>query len=331
MGHMMKSWLAAAMAMSGVFVLAAPARAAEADIVARVGNRVITRAELDLAVQRAVNSGYYHKRLPEAMLDTLRRQQLQALIHRQLDVLGARDRGLKPPTKDAEGRRAAMEIQLGTTEYERSLKANGWTREDHVRALTETLLGQEAYRRFVTEKAKVPEAAVRKAYDANVARWKMPPSLHLYHILLKVPPSADGSRWAKREAEARKIKAEAEAGTPFTDLAARDSEGMYRIKGGDLGWVHRGRLQPALEKAAWKATVGSIVGPIRTREGVHLLLVKEARPGRTLSFEEAAPMLRKELEKAALKRAEKRWYDEVQAKHPVVILDPALRQGEGGE
>ncbi len=331
MGHRMKSWLVIVAAFSGTFFAAGPLRATQADIVARVGDRTISRAELDLAVQRAVNSGYYHKRLPEAMLDKLRRQQLQALIRRQLDILGARDRGLQPPTRDAEGRRAAMEIQLGTTEYERSLKANGWTREDHVRALAETLLGQEAYRRFVTEKAKVSEAAVRRAYDANLARWKMPPSLHLFHILLKVPPSADGSQWAKREAEARKIKAEAEAGTPFADLAARDSEGMYRIKGGDLGWVHRGRLQPALEQAAWKAAVGSIVGPIRTKEGIHLLLVKEARPGRTLSYEEAAPILRKELEKAALKKAEQRWYDEVRARHPVVILDPALRQGEGGE
>ncbi len=321
--------LAALVAISTA--VASPAWSVEAEIVARVGDRTISREELNLAVQRAVNAGYYHRRLPEAMLQKLRRQQLEHLIHRQLDILGARDRGLEPPRSDAEGRRAAMEIELGTKEYERSLEANGWTREDHVRALTETLLGQEAYRRFVRERAKVPEKSVRTAYEANPGRWKMPPSLHLLHILLKVPPSADESEWAQRWAQAREIKAQAEAGTAFADLAARHSEGMYRVKGGDLGWVHRGRLQPGLEEAAWKAVVGSVVGPIRTKDGVHLLLVKEARPGRTLSLEEAAPILRKELEKAALAKAERRWYDEVRERNPVVILDPALRQGEGGE
>lgn len=304
---------------------------APARIVARVGDRVITRAELDREVQRAINSSYFHRRLPEGVLEKLRRRELLALIHRDLDILGAYDRGLKPPVKDAEGRRAAMEVQLGTERYERSLKINGWTREDHVHALAETLMGQEAHRRFVTEKARVSEEAVRAAYEANPGRWKMPASLHLFHILLKVPPSAGEAEWARREAEAREIKTQAEAGTPFAELASKRSEGMYRIKGGDLGWIHRGRLQPELEKAAWAARTGTVVGPIRTREGYHLLLVKERRPARQLSFSEAAPIIRKQLEKRALETAEQRWYGEVERRHPVVILDPALRRDAGGE
>ncbi|NOZ77985.1 MAG: hypothetical protein GXP48_02150 [Acidobacteria bacterium] len=311
-------------------LMASPAAGSQPKIAARVGDRIITRGELDREVQRAINTGYFHRRLPENVLRALRLKQLEKLIHRDLDILGGYDRGLKLPLADAKGRRAAMEIQLGKKTYERSLKINGWTRADHVRILAETLMGQEAYRRFVLEKAKVPEGAVHRAYEANPGRWKMPPSLHIFHILLKVPPSAGGAVWAKREAEARKIKAQVLAGTPFTDLAARRSEGMYRIKGGDLGWVHKGRLEPELEKAAWKAKVGSVVGPIRTLEGVHLLLVTARRPARQLTYKEAAPILRKELEKKALANAEKRWYSEVRKRHPVVILDPALRQSDGG-
>ena len=310
---------------------AGAANISEPEVVARVGDRTISRAELDREVQRAINSSYFHKRLPPEVLEKLRRRQLQALIHRDLDILGAYDHGLKPARKDAEGRRAAMEIQLGKERYERSLKINGWTREDHTRVLAETLMGQEAHRRFVTEKARVSEKAVREAYEANPGRWKMPPSLHILHILLKVPPSAEDAVWKRREAEAREIKAEAEAGTPFSDLASKRSEGMYRIKGGDLGWVHKGRLQSELEKAAWGAKTGTVVGPIRTREGIHLLLVTERRPAHQLSFAEAEPIIRKQLEHQALRAAEKRWYDEVTRRHPVVILDPALRQDAGEE
>jgi len=331
MGRRAAACLIVFLTVPGMLPAKAPVAAAEQGIVARVGDRTITRAELDRRVQQAINAGYYHRRLPADVLDKLRRTELRKLIHRDLDILGAYDHGLKPPRKDAEGRRAAMEIQLGKERYERSLEVNGWTREDHVHALAETLMAQKAYRRFVLEKAKVPEKAVRRAYEADPGRWKMPPSLHLFHILLTVPASADEEAWARREAEARKIRTEAEAGTPFADLASRRSEGMYRIKGGDLGWVHRGRLQPELEEAVWKARVGSIVGPIRTTEGVHLMYVEARRPARVLSYEEAAPILRKQLEKAALAAAEKSWYGEVEKRHPVTILDPALRQDGGGE
>ncbi len=319
------------MAIPGTLLASGTAGNPEPEVVARVGDRTISRAELDREVQRAINSGYFHKRLPQEVLEKLRRRQLQALIQRDLDILGAYDHGLEPPMQDAKGRRAAMEIQLGKERYERSLEINGWTREDHVHALAETLMGQEAHRRFVTEKATVSEKAVRDAYKSDRGRWRMPPSLHILHILLSVPSSAGDAVWKQREAEAREIKAQAEAGTPFTDLASKRSGGMYRIKGGDLGWVHKGRLQPELEEAAWAAQPGAIVGPIRTREGVHLLLVEGRRPERQLSFSEAEPIIRKQLEKRMLEEAEKRWYGEVERRHPVVILDPVLRQDEGKE
>lgn len=309
---------------AAVAVLAFPLAAATPDPVAMVGELSISRQELDEAVQRAVNAGYYHKRLPDETLQKLRREQLRQLVRRRLDILGGRDNGLEAPVADAAGRRAAMEIELGKKAYEESLRVRGWSRADHVKALADTLLGQEAYRRFVSQAAKVTDDAVRRAYDANPARWKVPPSLHLRHILLKVPPAASAVEWKKREAEAAALRKRAESGERFAKLASSHSEGMYRVKGGDLGWVHRGRLQPELEKAAWTASPGAVVGPVHTLEGVHLLLVEERRGGRQLTFDEVEATLRKELEKQALAVAEARWYQEVRSRHPVTILDPTL-------
>ena len=310
---------------------AAPSAPEVPGVAARVGDRVVTRAELDREVQRAVNSGYFHRRLSEETLLELRREQLQKLIRRQLDILGALDRGLRPDPAEAEARRAEVEARLGTERYEASLKINGWTRKDHTRVLAETLMGQEAHRRFVTSRATVDEAAVRKAYEADPDRWDMPPSLHLRHILLKVPAGAGPGTWTAREMEALALKKQAEEGASFADLAAERSEGMYRIRGGDLGWVHEGRLQPELEEAVWSAVVGSVVGPLRTAEGVHLFLVEGRRPERTLTFAEAAPIIRKRLEQEALAAAETAWYDEVRSRHPVVIPDPSLRPAGGEE
>ena len=331
MGRATGLWLVALLGLSGASAPAAPPEDPGVTVVARVGGRSITRGELEREVQRTVNSGYFHRKLSESTLLELRREQLRKLIRRQLDILGALDEGLAPRTKTAQELRAEVESKLGRERYEESLRINGWTREDHVRVLAETLMGQEAHRRFVTEKARVTGEQVRKAYDAEPGRWTMPPSVHLRHILLKVEPGAPAERWMAREAEALALKAQAGEGTPFADLAARHSEGLHRIKGGDLGWVHRGRLQPELEKAAWSARPGTVVGPLRTRDGVHLLLVEERRGERTLPFTEAAPLIRKQLEEEALERAETAWYDGVRSRHPVVIMDPELRAAMGEE
>ena len=99
---------------------------------------------------------------------------------------------------------------------------------------------------------------------------------------------------------------------------------MYRIKGGDLGWVHRGRLVGAVEDAVWSAEVGVLVGPVRSSEGFHLARALERRDRRQLSLEEAAPMIRGQLEERNLAELERRWYDGLRKRYPVIIEDPKL-------
>ncbi len=74
-----------------------------------------------------------------------------------------------------------------------------------------------------------------------------------------------------------KLKAEA---TPknFTDLVKRNStEPGAREKGGDLGWFGRGAMVEPFEKAVFAAAKGSIVGPVETEFGYHLIFKQDER------------------------------------------------------
>jgi len=298
------------------------------DIVARVGTTEITSVELGEAVENAVNSGYYHKKLPDTTLRELQKKELRRLIRRRLDYLGALDHELSPAPGQAEARRAEIEHQLGKQEYEKSLRARAWTHDDHREAIERSLLAEEAHRRFITEKSRVSDAELRNAWEADPDRWIMPPSLHLLHILLKVDAAASEEIWQKRRGEALNIRKQAESGEDFGTLAATHSEDMYRIRGGDLGWVHRGRLLKVLSDAVWNSRPGEIVGPLRSREGFHLIKVLARKKEKKLDFEEAQSILRKEAELQALQSAESRWYGEVSASHPVVIFSPELADTE---
>jgi parvulin-like peptidyl-prolyl isomerase len=252
---------------------------------------------------------------------------LLELVRRCWSFYGGLERGLPLPIEPARAAAAGIESRLGKATYAAGLTQRGWTREDHVRSLAETLLGQQAYRCFVAEPARVTTSEVRAAFEAAPGRWRVPESRHVLQILLAVAPDAPAETAGAREKEAREIARQARTdptGAEFAALAARVSEGPYRVKGGDLGWAHRGRLVEPLEAAVWNAPLGEVVGPLRGDDGWHLVKVVGERPARLQSFEEVLPVLRTELEAGRLQERERAWFGDLAAGYPVLVWEHGL-------
>ena len=61
----------------------------------------------------------------------------------------------------------------------------------------------------------------------------------------------------------------------FAKLAKKYSACGTRNKGGDLGYLEHNTAAPELEKAAMKAAVGEVLGPIQSKFGYHVFVVTE--------------------------------------------------------
>ena len=61
----------------------------------------------------------------------------------------------------------------------------------------------------------------------------------------------------------------------FAKLAKKYSACGTRKKGGDLGYLEHNTAAPELEKAAMKAVVGEVLGPIQSKFGYHVFVVTE--------------------------------------------------------
>ena len=61
----------------------------------------------------------------------------------------------------------------------------------------------------------------------------------------------------------------------FAKMAKKYSACGTRNKGGDLGLLEFNTAAPELEKAAMKAPVGEVQGPIKSKFGYHIFLVTE--------------------------------------------------------
>jgi len=89
--------------------------------------------------------------------------------------------------------------------------------------------------------------------------------VHAAHILVST------------ETEARALLDKVKAGADFGELARRHSQCPSGKRGGDLGWFGKGQMVTEFEKAAFSGTKGSVLGPIQTQFGWHLIRVIDQR------------------------------------------------------
>lgn len=80
------------------------------------------------------------------------------------------------------------------------------------------------------------------------------------------------------EEAAREMLAQLADGADFAALAREHSRHASRDQGGDLGVVHRGRLETALADLVFAAEAGRVVGPVAQPAGSCLFLVEEVLP-----------------------------------------------------
>jgi len=152
--------------------------------------------------------------------------------------------------------------------------------------------------------AAADEAALRKRYADEKARFATPEQRLASHILI----TADGSDPAKLKAaeeKATRIAAQAKApGADFAALAKANSEDPgSKDTGGDLGWVERGAMVKPFEDALFAMKAGEVTGPVKTDFGFHVLQLRELKGGEGKSFEEVRDQLVAEQQKADNDRA----------------------------
>jgi peptidyl-prolyl cis-trans isomerase D len=150
--------------------------------------------------------------------------------------------------------------------------------------------------------APADDAALRRRYDEEKARFVAPEQRLASHILISAGSDAASQKAA--EAKAAKLAEEARQGADFGALAKANSDDPgSKNEGGDLGWVERDVMVKPFEDALYAMKVGEITGPVKTDFGYHVLKLREIKGGEGRPFEEvrdqlAAEQLQADTEKA---------------------------------
>jgi peptidyl-prolyl cis-trans isomerase D len=167
-------------------------------------------------------------------------------------------------------------------------------------------------------------------------RYWEPEQVQARHILVKVP--ATGGEAAKAEArkKAEDLLAKVKAGGDFAALAEKNSDDKATAsKGGDLGFLARGRMAPEFEAAAFALEPGQVSEVVETPFGFHVIKLEEHRDAgpkpldsvrdeiaTTLRSERAAQLARKAAETDRDRIVKKRSFDEGVGDRPVTETPP---------
>jgi parvulin-like peptidyl-prolyl isomerase len=271
--------------VAGVAWLATlPAVADEADVIARCGEAVIRRTDLDKVVRRlglANQAGPQRQRAEAVILEQLIDERL---LRGELDRLGIRATRAEI---DAGVVRLRDQVQGRGLEYEAFLAASGRTAGD----VEEQVALEIALEKFV--RPQITAAAVTEAFERN-RRELDGTRLRVSHIVLRPEAGGDGDLAAGLLERAAAIRTEIMQGKLSFAAAARQySAGPSRRQEGDLGWIGRdGPLVDAFAGQAYGLAKGGVSAPFVTPFGVHILTVTGVEPGR-VGVEAVRPRLEK--------------------------------------
>jgi parvulin-like peptidyl-prolyl isomerase len=187
---------------------------------------------------------------------------------------GQRNNILKDPTNRRQVVLSMIDQELLNQEAEKQKLGD----EEQIKMAVESFRRQQMVARLLEKNlgSRVTQAAAKKFYGENKLLFNTD-QVRAQHILVAT------------DAEAREVlKKASEPKADFQKLAEQYSKDpSAKNNRGELGFFARDQLDAEFTKSAFGASVGTIVGPVKTVYGYHLIKVLEKKPGKTLSFEEA--------------------------------------------
>lgn len=261
--------------------------------VATVNGVVITKTEHTMQTNRLLPSASYHGSVsPEKKRET-EKEALEILIDDELYFQEAKRQGLQADTEAIQAKLDAVRGQFATEEaFREALKKNLMTPEVLHQRIVKILLIEKLLQQEVTY--SLTDEELSDYYHRNREKFIIPESIRLRYIWVKYRPTeADFMATAKKKADEalRKIK----AGDDMAEVAWNYSDDKSRVKGGDIGFIHRGRMPEQVEEAAFSLKEGELSDIIQNDFGYHILRMEGRQDARQVPYEEIKEGLRKDL------------------------------------
>jgi parvulin-like peptidyl-prolyl isomerase len=279
-----------------IFAFAEAPKESEVSIVAKVNSAVITKDDLAAEINKLIPQTYYHGNLSPEKKKEAEKKALENLINNELFYEEAKKQDIKADKDavkrvlDATKKRYPSEEAFNTALKKQNLTVPELEGKIEKMQLVGKLLQKEVMITF-------SDKDISDYYNNNKEKFTQPESVKLKYIWIKRDPTVPDFD-AKAKSRSDEALTELKAGKDFSEVAQKYSNDMSRVKGGEIGFIHSGRLPEEVEAVAYKLKTGEMSGAIKTDTGYHIIRVDDKRAARLMTFEEVKDKLKKELTEA---------------------------------
>jgi peptidyl-prolyl cis-trans isomerase SurA len=249
-------------------------------IVAVVNDEVVTRLDLNERVQLAMRQ-LKAQGTPPPPRDVLERQLLDRMITDRVQLLYARDTGLRVDDTELDRAlgRIAQDNRLTLQEMRRAIEKDGIPfakfRED---IRSEIVMGR-LREREVAARIVITESEIDNFLKAQQGRKGGNDEFNLSHILVVVPENASPEQVQARRARTEEAHAQIRKGVDFRQVAAAYSDAPDALQGGAMGWRQASRLPTLFSDALASMRSGQVSDILRSSNGFHILRLNDQRGG----------------------------------------------------
>ena len=254
---------------------------ADADIVARVNNDVITLPDYQKAEQQLRDEAAHDcQGCPQDQIDAQFKEQqkdlLRGLIDQSLIVQRAKDMGISVEP-DLAKRLDEVRKQNGLAtldDLQKGVEASGLSWEGYKTTIRDGLLQKEVVRREVGTHVDISPDEVKQYYEAHPQEFTLPERVTLSEISLSTEGKSP-EEFAAVRAKAEGLRSSVLNGDDFNRVAQLYSQGSTAKDGGALGTFKKGELAPQIEAVVFQMNKGQISEVIQTRTGFEFLKVED--------------------------------------------------------
>lgn len=297
-------------------------------VVAVVGNRVITRHDLQMAMAPELTqlATDLPKAEQEERFQDIQREALANLIDNELVLVAADRQGVEVTDREIEERvqRMFKGQVLDWDKLAQDVKRIGFESLEHFKSeVSNKILRERIVMMQVRSKVKISDRELdqqfKKHYPDDSYR-----AVEIAHILFKLSPEAPLDEVRDAFTRGLKLKEKIDKGELTFEEAAR-KESDDRASGEDrgiIGFVSEGTLEEQFERAVFSLKLGQVSMPVRTALGLHLVkAVSEEMRKFTddAQREEFKLRLKVLLEEEEFEKAFRRWVEELRASTKIEV------------
>jgi peptidyl-prolyl cis-trans isomerase SurA len=209
----------------------------------------------------------------------LRTQAIEKLIVDSLQTQMADRMGIRvsdPQLEQTIGNIAKGE-NMSISEFRKKIAQEGMMYDTYREEIRKEMILGEVRRSNVRRRVYITEQEVNNLVKLIDEQGDQQAEYNLGHILIEFPADPTDSDIESAKVRAAKVIELLNKGSDFSKIATASSGGPRALEGGDMGWMNINSMPTLFAEAVQNKSKDTLVGPIRSGAGFHILKVKDLR------------------------------------------------------